>query len=237
MANLADPSVKVATSSATCAGGGYRAVKRAFDVVLALGALAATAPLLLLCAVLIKLTSRGPVFYRARRAGLHGWLFLMLKLRTMRVDSDSADRKITAEDDDRITAVGRWLRKFKIDELPQFWNVLRGDMSIVGPRPEDWDMVEQYYSADQRRALDVRPGIASPVDVKWYPDLTFHDPPPPGVTIQEHYIRRHLPVQVAEAIRYVESQSLLLDLQVIMQLIFCVVVRSWLPPPKASLPL
>src|SRR5258708_18610984 len=131
---------------------------------------------------------------------------MMLKLRTMKVGTDSNDRKITADDDERVTWVGRCLRKFKIDELPQFWNVLKGDMAIVGPRPEDWDLVEQHYTAEQRRALDVRPGIASPVDVKWYPDLTYHDPAPAGVPIQDYYLRRHLPVQVAEAVRYVERQ-------------------------------
>jgi lipopolysaccharide/colanic/teichoic acid biosynthesis glycosyltransferase len=160
----------------------------------------------------------------------------MFKLRTMRVGTDSPDRKITADRDERVTAVGRWLRKCKIDELPQLWNVLCGDMSIVGPRPEDWDIVEAYYSAEQRRALNVRPGIASPVDVRWYPDLTWHDPPPPGVSMQEHYLTRHLPVQVAEAVRYVERQSLLLDFQVIARLIFCVLVRSWLPPARQPLP-
>ena len=160
----------------------------------------------------------------------------MFKLRTMCVGTDSADRKVTAEVDDRVTPVGRWLRKFKLDELPQLWNVLRGDMAIVGPRPEDWDLVHQHYTVEQRRALDVRPGIASPVDVKWYPDMTYHDPAPAGVPIQEHYLQRHLPVQVAEAIRYVERQSLLLDFQVMVQLVFCVVVRSWLPSARRPLP-
>ena len=84
-------------------------------------------------------------------------------------------------------------------------------------------------------ALAVRPGIASPVDVKWFPDLTFHDPAPPGVSIQEHYLRRHLPAQVTEAIRYVDRQSLLLDLSVVLRLVFCVLVRSWLPPAKQPL--
>ncbi len=159
----------------------------------------------------------------------------MLKLRTMRAGTDSPDRKITAEQDERVTPVGRWLRKFKIDELPQLWNVLRGDMAIVGPRPEDWDIVHRYYSARDRRALEVRPGIASPVDVDWYPDLTYHDPAPPGVPSQEHYLRRHLPVQVAAAVHYREYQSFLSDIEVILRLVFCVVVRSWLPPAKRPL--
>jgi len=126
------------------------------------------------------------------------------------------------------------LRKFKIDELPQFWNVLRGDMSVVGPRPEDWDLVQECYTPDQRRILDVRPGIASPVDVRWYPDLTYHDPPPEGVSMQDWYVARHLPIQVAEGLRYAEEQTAWLDLRVIAQTIFCVLARSWWLPKKRS---
>jgi lipopolysaccharide/colanic/teichoic acid biosynthesis glycosyltransferase len=214
----------------------YHAVKRSLDCVLAACALVVSGPAILLGVLAVKLTSAGPAFYRAKRAGLHGEPFFMFKLRTMRLGTDSADRKVTADHDERVTFVGRWLRKFKIDELPQFWNVLKGDMAIVGPRPEDWDIVEQHYTTGQRRSLDVRPGIASTMEVDWFPDLTYHDPAPPGVSIQEHYLQRHLPVQAAEGIRYVERQSLLLDLQVIVRLIFCVLVRSWLPPAKRPLP-
>jgi lipopolysaccharide/colanic/teichoic acid biosynthesis glycosyltransferase len=156
----------------------------------------------------------------------------MLKLRTMRVGTDTPDRRVTAERDDRITPVGQVLRQFKIDELPQFWNVLKGDMSIVGPRPEDWEIVQRHYGPGHRRALEARPGIAAPVDVRWYPDLTYHDPPPAGVPMQEWYLRRHLPIQVAEGVRYVEERSMLLDLRVIAQMISCILLRSWLLPPK-----
>ena len=211
-------------------------VKRVLDAIVAAVALGIAGPVILVAALAVKLTSRGPVFYRARRAGLDGRPFAMLKLRTMRVGTDTPDRKITADDDDRITWVGAPLRKFKIDESPQLINVLRGDMAIVGPRPEDWDIVQQHYSAEQRRALAVRPGIASPVDVAWYPDLTYHDPAPPGVAMQDHYLERHLPVQVAEAIRYVERQSLWVDGLVILRLVYCVLVQSWLPPPPRALP-
>jgi lipopolysaccharide/colanic/teichoic acid biosynthesis glycosyltransferase len=214
----------------------YRPIKRLLDVIVAALALLVFGPVILIGAVAVKLTSRGPACYRARRAGLGGRVFHMLKLRTMRVDTDSIDRRITAEEDDRITAVGRWLRRFKIDELPQLWNVLRGDMSIVGPRPEDWDIVERHYTKAGRRVLEVRPGIASPVDVAWYPDLTYYDPAPAGVSTQEHYLRRHLPVQLAEALRYVDRQALRVDLEVIGRLVFCVLVRSWLPPAQRPLP-
>ena len=211
-------------------------VKRCVDATIAAIALVIAGPVILVAALAVKLTSRGPAFYRAKRAGLDGRPFTMFKLRTMRVGTDTADRKITADDDDRVSAVGAVLRKFKIDELPQLFNVLRGDMAIVGPRPEDWDIVQQHYTAEQRRALAVRPGIASPVDVAWYPDLTYHDPPPPGVSVQQHYLQRHLPVQVAEAIRYVEQQSLWLDMRVVLRLVYCVFVQSWLPPRPRDLP-
>jgi lipopolysaccharide/colanic/teichoic acid biosynthesis glycosyltransferase len=204
-------------------------IKRAFDVFFAASALVLTGPIIALGALAVTLSSAGPAFYRARRAGLRGRPFDMLKLRTLRVGSDALDRRVTAVEDDRITPVGRLLRRFQIDELPQFWNILRGEMSVVGPRPEDWDIVQRHYTPEHRRTLEVRPGIVSPADLKWYPNLTYHDPPPPGISIQDHYLRRHMPLQLAECARYVERQSLLLDLTVIAQTIFCLLVRSWLP--------
>jgi lipopolysaccharide/colanic/teichoic acid biosynthesis glycosyltransferase len=214
----------------------YATIKRLADLFIASAALIATSPLILGGALLVRLTAPGPVFYRAKRAGLRGKPFDMYKLRTMRVGTDTSNRRITAAEDDRITTVGKVLRRFKIDELPQLWNVLRGDMSIVGPRPEDWDIVEQHYTPEQRRILEIRPGIASPVDVHWYPDLTFHDPPPPGVAIQEWYLRRHLPIQVAEGIRYGEKQCLRLDAQVFWSTVACVALSAWRSPRKRPLP-
>jgi lipopolysaccharide/colanic/teichoic acid biosynthesis glycosyltransferase len=215
----------------------YAWVKRPFESVVAGCTLLLTSPLMLLGAVAVKLSSKGPVFYRAKRAGMGGRPFEMLKLRTMRLGSDGSDRRVTEADDARITPVGHLLRTCKIDELPQLWNVLKGDMSIVGPRPEDWEIVERYFTPEQRRLFDVRPGIASPVDVDWYPDLTYHDPLPADVPMQEHYVRRHLPLQVAGALRYIDRQSLLVDLEVMVRLIYCVLVYSWRPPEKRPLPL
>jgi len=210
-------------------------IKRLFDILVAAFALAVTWPLILFGALAVQATSPGPAFYRAKRAGLRGQPFYMLKLRTMRLAADTPDRKITAPSDDRITPVGKWLRRSKIDELPQFWNVLRGDMSIVGPRPEDWDIVQQYYAPEHRRIFDVRPGITSPDNVRWYPDLTYHDPPPADVSMQEWYLKRHLPIQISGALYYADQQSLWLDLKVLVQTAFCVLVYSWLPPPKLPL--
>lgn len=131
----------------------FLALKRCLDVVVAVCALVLIAPVILMAALAVKWSSPGPAFYRAKRAGLGGKPFIMFKLRTMRVGLDDAERKITAPADERVTVAGRLLRKFKIDELPQFWNVLRGDMALVGPRPEDWDIVRQHYTATQRRPV------------------------------------------------------------------------------------
>jgi lipopolysaccharide/colanic/teichoic acid biosynthesis glycosyltransferase len=215
--------------------GFYQLTKRILDICFAASTLVLVSPFILFGVLAIKLTNPGPVFYRAKRAGLGGKPFDMYKLRTMYVGSDALDRKITQFEDDRITPVGKLLRKLKVDELPQFWNVLRGDMSVVGPRPEDFEIVEKYYTSSQQAVLETRPGIACPVDVQWYPDLAYHDPPPPGVTMQEWYLERHLPVQVAAGISYVEQQNLILDLKVIGQTFCCVIFYSWLTPKRKTL--
>jgi lipopolysaccharide/colanic/teichoic acid biosynthesis glycosyltransferase len=213
-----------------------RGGKRCLDLGLASLALLAGAPLIGIGAALVKLTSPGPAFYRARRSGLRGRPFDVLKLRTMRIGTDTPDRRITAADDDRITPVGRILRRTKIDELPQLWNVVVGEMSIVGPRPEAVDIVERHYTAEQLRTLEVRPGLTSPAVVRWYPDLTYHDPPPPGVTIQEHFLKRHMPAQLAEGLRYAERCDLRTDLAVIARTAWCILVHSWRPPRRDPLP-
>jgi exopolysaccharide biosynthesis polyprenyl glycosylphosphotransferase len=145
-------------------------VKRAFDIVFSLVALLLLSPLFLLVAILIKLEDRGPVFLAQTRVGLHGREFKMYKFRSMIVNAEAKLKELLAQnqhaegvtfklkDDPRITRVGRWLRKFSIDEFPQFWNVLRGDMSVVGPRPCLPREVEHYTLA-QRRRLEVTPGL------------------------------------------------------------------------------
>ncbi len=213
----------------------YYIIKRLFDIIFSSLVLMMVSPLILIGAFAVKLTSPGPVFYRAKRTGLGGQPLDMLKLRTMYVGTDTGDRRITDTNDDRITPVGSILRILKIDELPQFWNVLKGDMSIVGPRPEDWDIVQEYYTPEHRLTLNVRPGITSLAAVRWYPDLTYHDPPPSGISIQDWYLKRHLPVQLSEAFRYMEKQSLLFDLKVIWQTFYCVIKYSWFPPKQKPL--
>ena len=207
-------------------------MKRLFDIVLATTGLVFAAPVILLCAVAVRATSPGPAFFLARRAGRRGEPFNLYKLRTMLHDQDPARARITAENDSRVTPVGRLLRTFKIDELPQLWNILRGDMSFVGPRPEDIEIVRQHSTPEQMRVLDVRPGLTTPGQVEWYPDLMYHDPPPPGTSVEEHYLRRHLPFKLAGDLEYVDSSSgPLLDLRVLIETLWCVAVRSRLAPP------
>ena len=118
--------------------------KRAFDIVFSIVALLVSAPVLLFTAILVKLTSRGPIFYSQERMGMDGRLFKMLKFRTMKVDAEQGGAKFATAQDDRKTPLGAVLRKFSIDELPQFLNVLRGDMSLVGPRPERPVFIEEF---------------------------------------------------------------------------------------------
>src|SRR5581483_10899404 len=122
-------------------------------------------PLIVAAAAAIKLDTPGPVTYRGRRVGLNGVEFEIVKLRTMRMGADRGPR-ITVGGDERVTRVGRVLRRSKLDELPQLWNVIRGDMSLVGPRPEHPDYVA-LYTDRQRRVLSVRPGITSRASVAY----------------------------------------------------------------------
>ena len=134
-----------------------RVGKRLLDTSLALVGLAVTSPLFLVCAVAIRLNSRGPVFFRQRRVGQHGRLFQIIKFRTMVDQADRNGLKLTASNDSRMTPVGKWLRKMKVDEIPQLVNVLKGEMSLVGPRPEVPEYVATYSSA-QRKLLELKPG-------------------------------------------------------------------------------
>lgn len=143
-----------------------RPAQRAVDVLLSAVGLLVLAPVIGAGALAVKLTSPGPVFYRAARAGVGGHSFQMLKLRTMR-QSASDGPKITAPGDSRVTPVGRFLRASKIDEMPQLLNVLTGDMSIVGPRPEDPDIVRDLYGPAEHETLRARPGLTSPGTI-WY---------------------------------------------------------------------
>ncbi|MFL5343939.1 MAG: exopolysaccharide biosynthesis polyisoprenyl-phosphate hexose-1-phosphate transferase EpsZ [Hyalangium sp.] len=161
------------------------AIKRLFDIIASGAALAVLSPLLVVVAILIKLTSRGPIFFKQKRVGLHGKTFNMLKFRSMVVNAEELRLKLEAmneqtgpvfkiKNDPRITSIGRFIRKYSIDELPQLLNVLRGEMSVVGPRPPLPKEVEKY-AAWQRRRLSVRPGLTCIWQVSGRNQISFEE--------------------------------------------------------------
>jgi len=169
--------------------------KRIFDIVFSVLVLS-TLPLWPLIALLIRLSSKGPIIFSQKRIGQAGKPFLMWKFRTMYVDANPYADTPQASTDHRITPVGRWLRRLSIDELPQFWNVLKGDMSVVGPRPEMPQIVEKY-NAIQRQRLAVKPGITG----VWQISADRRNP------IHEN---------IDYDLYYIEKQSFFMDLMIIL---------------------
>jgi len=187
-----------------------RMAKRAFDLLIATLALLLLAPLLLAVALVIKLDSPGPVFFRQERVGRHGVPFRIHKFRTMR--EGAAGLPITVGADPRITKAGAFLRRTRIDELPQLIDVLQGTMSLVGPRPEVPRYVALYPPALRERALAVRPGITDPVSLAYIDEATLlaaaADP-------EREYVERILPVKVQRQAEYAERASLATDFGVL----------------------
>jgi len=141
-------------------------LKRIFDIIISLIGIVLLLPLMCIVSIIILITSPGPIFYGSPRAGKNGRIFKMVKFRTMIVNADKVGSLITAGNDPRITSIGRYLRNYKWDELPSLWNVLKGDMSFVGPRPENPKSVD-LYNPEQKNVLKVRPGITSLATIKY----------------------------------------------------------------------
>ncbi len=189
--------------------------KQAFDIVVAFVGLLFLLPLLLLVALLIKIDSRGPVFFRQERIGRDFRPFLIYKFRTMVQDASRKGGSITFGLDPRITRVGRLLRKTKIDELPQLINVLRGEMSFVGPRPEVWQYVE-LFRQDYEEILKVLPGITDLASLRYRHEAEILGR---SENPEEEYVRRVLPEKIRLAKEYVRRSSLLFDVTIIFKTI------------------
>ncbi len=185
--------------------------RRAFDAILAAGTLLLLSPLLLVVCVLILALDGPPVLYRGERVGRGGTPFHMLKFRTMVRDAARAGPGVTMGADPRITRLGAVLRRTKLDELPQLLNVLWGDMSLVGPRPEDPRFVA-LYTPEQRRVLEVRPGITSPASIAFRDEQSRLA----GATEQD-YVHRVLPLKLRLDLEYVDHHSLAVDISVLAQ--------------------
>jgi lipopolysaccharide/colanic/teichoic acid biosynthesis glycosyltransferase len=195
-------------------------MKRAIDLTLAIPGLILVSPLIAVAAAAVKLESRGPAFYHGLRMGRDGREFRIVKLRSMTAGADRIGPAVTSADDLRITRVGRVLRRTRLDELPQLWNVISGEMSLVGPRPEYPEYVK-LYTPEQRRVLSVRPGITSPTS------LAFHD--------EERILAESggaaaypdsvMPRKLAMDLEYVNNQSIGGDLRILARTIGFAVSR------------
>jgi lipopolysaccharide/colanic/teichoic acid biosynthesis glycosyltransferase len=187
-------------------------VKRAMDILLALILIVLSCPLQVAIAGLVRAGSGGPVLYRAVRIGRNGKPFVAFKFRTMLANADRSGPRVTANDDRRITRSGRWLRESRLDELPQLWNVLVGQMSLVGPRPEDPFFVAMY-TPEQRGVLSVRPGLTGPAQLLFRGEATTLE-----FSEADHdYATRVLPVKLAVDLEYVRTRTLRGDLAILIR--------------------
>jgi lipopolysaccharide/colanic/teichoic acid biosynthesis glycosyltransferase len=203
-------------------------VKRSMDIALAGLFLVLSLPLLAAAAIAIKLSSEGPVFFFQMRVGRGLMLFRIFKLRTMRVDGQGPS--FTLSQDSRVTGVGRWLRRFKVDELPQLWNVLCGDMSLVGPRPVVPDLIEGFEQA-YVRLLCVRPGLTDPATIKYFRE----DECLSRVADQHLYYKTVLiPDKLRLSAAYLERANVFTDLAIVAQTAMVLIPDICRPGPVAA---
>ena len=188
-------------------------MKRVFDVGCCVVGLIVLAPFLLLIALLIRTDSKGPILYVQERIGLNGRPFYIFKFRTMVMDADKKGLLTVGGKDPRVTRIGYSLRRYKLDELPQLFNVLKGDMSLVGPRPEVKKYVD-LYSSSQREVLTVKPGITD------YASIVFvdeNDILAKSADPEQAYIQEIMPAKLALNRKYIDEKGLLTDLRIIVK--------------------
>lgn len=184
-----------------------------FDIVLSFVGLLALLPIFILVALLIIIGSGFPVFYRQKRIGLNGREFSLFKFRTMYANADTKGLLTVGGHDPRVTPIGYYLRKSKVDELPQLLNVLIGDMSLVGPRPEVKKYVD-LYTDEQRQVLSVRPGITDYASIKFINEndiLVKSDDP------EKMYVKEVMPLKLKLNLKYIQDKSFLTDLSIIFE--------------------
>ena len=188
-------------------------IKRLFDIVASGCGLLALSPMLLIVALWVKLDSKGPIFYRQVRVGKHNKDFRIFKFRSMRVGADKGSLVTIGGRDPRVTRSGYFIRKYKLDELPQLINVFVGDMSLVGPRPEVRHYVD-YWTPQQMRVLDGRPGITDPASIKFRDEnelMEQADDP------EDYYIHIIMQEKIRLYLEYVDNASFWYDIKLIFQ--------------------
>ncbi|MBP9191145.1 MAG: sugar transferase [Ignavibacteria bacterium] len=194
-------------------------IKRIFDIVFSISGLILLSPVLIVIAILIRFDSKGPVLYKQTRVGRNNKDFKLLKFRTMNPDSDSKGLLTVGGRDPRITKTGYYLRKFKLDEFPQLINVLYGEMSFVGPRPEVRKYVD-LYTEDQKKVLDVSPGITDVASIKYKNENDLlekaEDP-------EKYYIEKIMPDKIKLNLEYINERSFFKDFKVILRTLSAVI--------------
>lgn len=191
-------------------------MKRLFDITASFFGIIILSPLLIFIGLWVGLSSKGGVFYKQIRVGKNNKDFKLYKFRSMRVNSDKQGLLTVGSKDSRITKAGYFIRKYKIDELPQLFNVLKGDMSFVGPRPEVRRYVD-LYSKEQMKVLSVRPGITDPASIKYRNEndlLSSANNP------EEYYIQYIMPDKLKINIDYINTRTFIKDIKIIFQTIF-----------------
>ncbi len=199
-------------------------LKRLLDIALSVFGLLAALPLFILIAAAMAIRDPGPLFYRQSRVGRHKRPFQMIKFRTMVVDADKHGPHVTAKHDPRITPVGAFLRRSKLDELPELWNVLIGDMSLVGPRPE----VPRYvakYKLEWDEVFDARPGITDLATLQFRDEESVLE----GISEREAaYLDVILPIKIEMALWYVRNQTVLMDMRILIDTVLAITVgKVW----------
>ena len=191
-------------------------MKRLFDITASFFGIIILSPLLIFIGLWVGLSSKGGVFYKQIRVGKNNKDFKLYKFRSMRVNSDKQGLLTVGSKDSRITKAGYFIRKYKIDELPQLFNVLKGDMSFVGPRPEVRRYVD-LYSKEQMKVLSVRPGITDPASIKYRNE---NDILSSASNPEEYYIQHIMPDKLKINIDYINTQTFIKDVKIIFQTIF-----------------
>ena len=196
-------------------------MKRLFDIILSSLGLLILSPIFAIVAIWIKLDSCGPIFYRQVRVGRYNQDFRIYKFRSMRVGSDKGSLVTIGGRDPRITTSGYFIRKFKIDELPQLINVLIGDMSLVGPRPEVRHYVN-YWTPEQMHVLDVRPGITDPASIKFRNENELLEK---AENPEKYYIEVIMQEKIRLYLEYVNQHNLFYDLKIIFQTFWAIIAK------------
>ncbi|MFH1551436.1 MAG: sugar transferase [bacterium] len=188
--------------------------KRLFDIIFSLIGIILSSPFLLLFSILIKIESPGPAFYKGERMGKDGKIFKMFKFRSMVMNADKIGGPSTSADDERLLKIGKFLRRYQLDELPQFINILKADMSFVGPRPEVPSEIERYSREDKKIILSVRPGLT---DLATLENVHEEEILKGEKDPHEAYRRLIQPKKIKLAKKYVQNRSFWLDIKIILR--------------------